>query len=76
MLRAKAETFSLECITSLPSHWEVAVGDWWLGGLEPRRQRGGLSESASQGLGGRALGERTQWLEVGGSETGDFNKSH
>lgn len=76
MLRAKAETFPLECITSLPSRWEVAVGDWWLGGLGPRRQPGGLSEPASQGLGGRALGEHTQWLEVGGSETGDFNKSH
>lgn len=38
MLRAKAETFPLECVASLPSHWEVEVGGWWLGGLGPRRQ--------------------------------------
>jgi hypothetical protein len=25
---------------------------------------------------GQGPGEHTQWLEVGGSETGDFNKSH
>lgn len=28
VLRAKAETFLLECIASLPSCWEVEVGGW------------------------------------------------
>lgn len=37
MLRVKPEIFPLEYITSLPSHWEVEVGGWWLGGLGTMR---------------------------------------
>lgn len=52
-----------------------------LGGRGGRQGRAGqeaLWSQLSQGLGagGRAHGEHTQWLKVGGSETGDFNKSH
>lgn len=52
MLRAKAETFPLECIASLPSRWEVEVRGWRLGGLGPRRRgKGALQSQPSQGLG-------------------------
>ena len=78
MLRVKAEMFPLSGQRFLLSPWEVEVGDRAGQGRAGQGRAEALWSQLSQGLGGggRAHGEHTQWLEVGGSETGDFNKSH
>lgn len=60
VLRAQAETFPLECIASLPSCWEVEVGDRGLGGLGPRRRaRGPFRVSLARGWGQGPEGAHT-----------------
>lgn len=72
VLRVKAEKFPLSV---------QPLGALTLGGRGGRQGRAGPEAPSSQlsqglGAGGSAHGELTQCLEVGGSETGDFNKSH